>query len=49
MLKPGGFVLSNDLLADKVPSQLEEVNRTSIEVRSQPQIVEHVYAYRLQP
>jgi len=49
MLKPGGFVLSNDLLADKVPSQLEEVNRTSIEVRSQPQIVEHVYAYRRQP
>jgi hypothetical protein len=49
MLNPGGFVLSNDLLADKVLSQLEEAHRTTIEVRSDPQIVEHVYCYRRQP
>jgi len=49
MLKPGGFVLSNDMLAGKVPSRLEEAYRTTIEVRSQPQIVEHVYSYRRQP
>jgi len=46
MLKPGGFVLSNDLLADNVPSQLEEAHRTTIEVRKNPQITEHVYCYR---
>jgi hypothetical protein len=49
MLKPGGFVLTNDMLADKVPSQLEEAHRTTIEVRSQPQIIEHVYCYRRLP
>ncbi len=49
MLKPGGFALTNDMLADKVPSRLEEVHRTAIEVRSNPQITEHVYCYRRQP
>jgi hypothetical protein len=49
MLKPGGFALSNDMLADKVPSQLPEVHRTNIEVRSNPQIIEHVYCYQRQP
>ncbi len=49
MLKPGGFALSNDMLADKVPSQLEQAHRTDIEVRSNPQIMEHIYCYRRQP
>jgi hypothetical protein len=49
MLNPGGFLLSNDLLADKVPSQLVEVHRTSIQVRSNPQIIEHVYCYQRKP
>jgi hypothetical protein len=49
MLKPGGFVLTNDLLADKVPSHLDEVHTTTIEVRSNPQIMDHVYCYRRQP
>jgi hypothetical protein len=49
MLKPGGFAMTNDMLADKVSSQLEEVHRTAIEVRSNPQITEHVYCYRRQP
>ena len=49
MLKPGGFVLSNDMLADRVPSQLEEAHRTTIEVRSEPQITEHIYCYRHLP
>jgi chemotaxis methyl-accepting protein methylase len=49
MLKPGGFVLSNDLLADKVPSRLEQAHVTTIDVRSDPQIIEHVYCYRRQP
>lgn len=49
MLKPGGFALSNDMLADQAPSQLEEAHKTTIEVRSEPQITEHIYAYRRQP
>jgi hypothetical protein len=49
MLKPGGFVLSNDLLADKAPSRLELPHETTIKVRSEPQIIEHMYCYRLQP
>ena len=48
MLKPGGFALTNDMLADKVPSQLEEAHRTTIEVRSNPQITEHVFCYKRQ-
>ena len=49
MLKPGGFALTNDLLADKVPSQLREVHRTNIAVRSSPEIIEHIYCYRREP
>jgi hypothetical protein len=49
MLKPGGFVLSNDLLADKVPSQLDLAHVTTIDVRADPQIIEHIYCYRRQP
>jgi hypothetical protein len=49
MLKPGGFALSNDLLAEKTPSSLQVVHQTNIEVRSDPQIVEHVYCYLRQP
>jgi predicted TPR repeat methyltransferase len=49
MLKPGGFVLSNDLLADKVPSRLDLAHVTTINVRTDPQIIEHMYCYRRQP
>ncbi len=49
MLNPGGFVLTNDMLADKAPGRLEEAHRTTIEVRSDPRITEHVYCYRLKP
>jgi chemotaxis methyl-accepting protein methylase len=49
MLKPGGFALTNDILADKVTSQLEEAHRTTIEVRSDPNITERVFCYRRQP
>jgi len=49
MLKPGGFALINDMLADRVRSHLQEVHRTNIEVRPEPQIIEHVYCYRREP
>ncbi len=49
MLKPGGFALTNDLLSDKVHSGLTEAHRTNVVVRSDPQIVEHVFCYRREP
>lgn len=49
MLKPGGFALSNDMLAGKVSSQLLEVHRTDVEARPAPQIMEHIYCYRREP
>lgn len=49
MLKPGGLALSNDMLSDKVHSNLVEAHRTDIVVRSNPQIVEHVFCYRREP
>ena len=49
MMRPGGFVLTNDLLSDKVASGLEEVHTTTIEIRAEPQIVERVFCYRRQP
>ena len=49
MLAPGGLALSNDLLADKVPNHLLLVHTTAIEVRSNPDIVEHIYCYRREP
>ena len=49
MLNPGGIALSNDLLADKAPSGLRQVHQTDIEVRSDPQIIEHVYCMQRQP
>lgn len=48
MLKPGGFVLTNDMLADKAPSELQEAHRTTIDVRTEPQIIEHLFCYRRQ-
>jgi len=44
MLKPGGVALSNDLLADKAPTQLELAHTTTLEVSSNPPILENVYA-----
>lgn len=48
MLNPGGVVLSNTLLASEVPSRLEEVHRTKIQVRENPSITEYVFCYRRQ-
>jgi hypothetical protein len=49
MLKPGGFVLTNDMLADKLTLKLEEAHRTNIDVRAEPLIQEHIYCYRRLP
>ena len=46
MLNPDGMVMSNNLLASDVPSQLDEVHRTKIAVRTNPDITEYVFCYR---
>jgi hypothetical protein len=49
MLNPGGFALTNDLLADNAPSHLEEAHRTIVEISSQAQVFDRIYCYRRQP
>jgi hypothetical protein len=49
MVKPGGFVLSNDLLADVIPSGLSEVLRRETQLSIQPVIVERMFCYRRDP
>jgi len=49
LLKPGGFALTNDLLADKVPSKLELAHTTNLAITPQGEITEHVYCYRREP
>ena len=46
MLNPGGMVLSNNLLADEVPSHLNEVHRTKIDVTGNGAISEYVFCYQ---
>jgi hypothetical protein len=46
MVGPGGFVLSNDMLADTPPSGLSEVMRTETSLSVQPAITEHMFCYR---
>jgi hypothetical protein len=49
ILKPGGFLLSNNLLTDKVTSKLTEVQRTTITVSMNPAITEYIFCYRREP
>lgn len=46
MLRPDGLLLTNDFLADKVPSKLTEVQKTTLKVSLQPEITEYVFCYR---
>lgn len=47
MLKPGGFLLSNNKLEDKVPSGLDLVMVIEIPMTGPPVITDYVYCYRL--
>ncbi len=49
MLKPGGYLLSNDKLADTVPSGLEQVLTTAIPMTGPPVITDYMYCYRRTP
>ncbi len=46
MLRPGGFLLSNDKLPDSVPSGLESALVTKIEMSHDPQILDYVFCYQ---
>jgi len=48
MLKPGGYLLSNDKLEDKAPAGLEQMMDTAIPMTPPPVITDHIYCYRRQ-
>ncbi len=49
MLKPGGYLLSNDKLQDTVPSGLDQVMVTEIPMTVPPVITDYIYCYRRTP
>jgi hypothetical protein len=46
MLRPGGYLITNELLNDVVPSGLSEISRSRTEVSTQPRILEWTYCYQ---
>jgi len=46
MLQPGGLLLSNDKLEDKVPDGLQQVLITEIPMTTPPVITDYIYCYR---
>ncbi len=47
MLKPGGLLISNDKLADRVPSGLKEIKEVQVDMSEQPLIREYcTFCYR---
>ena len=46
MLKPGGYLLSNDKLQDTVSSGLEQVMVTEVPMTGAPVITDYIYCYR---
>lgn len=46
MLKPAGYILSNDKLEDRVPAGLEQLMVTDIPMTPPPVITDHIYCYR---
>jgi len=49
MLKPGGYLLSNDKLPDTVPSGLEQIMVTELPMTVAPVITDYIYCYRRTP
>jgi len=46
MLRPGGFLISTDKLADKAPSELKDVLEVPVDMSEQPLIQDIVFCYR---
>jgi hypothetical protein len=49
MLKPGGLVLTDEMLAEAVPSKLPELTRANIIVSADPLITQIIFCYRREP
>jgi hypothetical protein len=49
MLRPGGYLLTNNLLADRVPSKLVQAQTTTVIASSDPLIQEQVFCYVHEP
>jgi hypothetical protein len=46
MLKPGGYLLTNDKLPDRVPSALEDALTTVLNVAHDPDMTEYLFSYK---
>ncbi len=46
MLKPGGFLITNDKLPEKAPGALEAAFETQIPMTGEPVVIDSVYCYR---
>ena len=46
MLRPGGYLLSNDKLAEEAPSSLRLVSSTEIPMTGEPVMTDYVFCYR---
>jgi hypothetical protein len=46
MLRPGGFLISNDRLADKAPSELKDVLEVPVDMSEQPLIQDIMFFYQ---
>lgn len=49
MIKPRGFLLTNEFLADKVLSQLVDAQKLSLTVSTEPLIIEYMFCYQRDP
>jgi hypothetical protein len=49
MIRPGGYLLTNTLLANKVPSKLVAAPGTTIQIATTPSITDHIFSYRREP
>jgi hypothetical protein len=45
MVKPGGYLISNESLPDKAPSKLTNSLKTTISIASTPQLTDYMFTY----
>ena len=48
MIKPGGYLLTNEALPDKAPSNLTNSLKTSVPITSNPPLTDYMYTYARQ-
>jgi len=45
MIKPGGYLLTNEALPDKAPSNLTDSLKTSVPITNDPPLTDYMYSY----